>query len=36
MMIDAPGPQDYIPDLSKTAMKKGGDKMPFGVNTLRF
>lgn len=36
MMIDGPGPQDYIQDLSKTSMKKGGDKMPFGVNALRF
>ena len=35
-MIDGPGPQDYIPDLGMTAMRHGGDKMPFGVNTLRF
>ena len=37
-MIDAPGPQDYIPDLSKdlVAMKNGGDANPFGVNSLRF
>lgn len=35
-MIDAPGPQDYIADLGKTDMRRGGDKMPFGVNTLRF
>lgn len=35
-MIDGPGPQDYLADLSKTQMREGGDKKPFGVNTLRF
>jgi hypothetical protein len=35
-MIDAPGPQDYIPDLGINAMKNGGDRKPFGVNTIRF
>lgn len=37
-MIDSPGPQDYIPDLSKSLynMKDGGDRKPFGVNTIRF
>jgi hypothetical protein len=36
MMIDGPGPQDYIPDLGKTEAKEPGDKKPFGVNTKRF
>jgi hypothetical protein len=37
-MIDAPGPQDYVPDLGKSlyTMKEGGDRKPFGVNTMRF
>jgi hypothetical protein len=37
-MLFSPGPQDYIPDLSKSLynMKDGGDRKPFGVNTIRF
>ena len=37
-MIDAPGPQDYIPDISMchNQLKIGGDRKPFGVNTIRF
>ena len=35
-MIDSPGPQDYVPIHAKSTTRQAGDKMPFGVNTLRF
>lgn len=38
MMIDCPGPQEYMPDTKNIhyAPKRGGDTLPFGVNTIRF